>query len=126
MAVFTNDETGYVLSVHGTTLTSGNNIIPNLSAPTSSQPGKSQFGMNLVSNSVPLVGSNPQGSGSGLPSAGYNINNRYKFTSGDRVAESTLPTEPNLYAVSYIANTNPDQAPGVYSTTLTYIATATF
>jgi hypothetical protein len=126
MMVATNGDFGLVIGMYGTTMTSGNNIIAALNAPTVSAPGNAQFGLNLRDNSNPNVGSNPSGGGIAAPTAKYNTPNRYAFTSGDTVVTSDDVTDTRKFTVSYIANVPPDQAPGVYTATLTYICTATF
>jgi hypothetical protein len=122
----TNDTTGYNVFAVGNTMTSGSNTIPALAAPTPSFPGTGQFGMNLRANLIPPVGQNPVGTGTASPTANYNITNRYMFNSGDAVASSTINTNYNRMTVSYIANVPSTQTPGVYATTITYIATVQF
>lgn len=124
--VATNYPLGYVVYMSGTTLTSGNNTIPALTTPTVSKTGQSQFGMNLRANTVPSVGSNVSGLGTGLPAANYGIQNRYYFNSGAVIASSIKPTEFNTFTVSYIANVSNAQSAGVYNTTLLYTAVAQF
>lgn len=125
-ATATNDPNGYVVYVAGTTLTSGSNIIPTLPTPTASIPGKGQFGINLRANLNPVVGQNPVGLGSGVPAPNYNIPNKFTFNDGDSITSSTLPSNYNRMTVSYMANVPKSQPPGIYSTTLTYIATVQF
>jgi hypothetical protein len=125
-AISTNDPAGYVASVLGTTMTSGSNIIPALGAsPTSSQVGTSQFGMNLRTNSSPSIGADPIGAGTGTIAPDFAVPNKYYFDEGI-VVSSTFPTEYNTFTVSYIINVDAAQKPGVYTTTLTYIAVAAF
>lgn len=126
MVAGTNADTGYFIVVSGNTLTSGTNIIPGLAVSDVSRPGTSQFGMNLVANSDPQVGQAPAGLGSGQPTNGYKVNNAYKFVNGDTVAVAPQPDEARRYTTSYVTNVAKDQAPGVYVTTLTYIATGGF
>lgn len=126
MSASTNGGSGYAITVNGTTLTSGANTIAALSSPTASSTNTSQFGINLVSNSTPSVGANVSGSGSGTAASGYSTTNQFKFVSGDTVASAAAATNSNTYTVSYIANIGGAQAAGSYTTTLTYIATATF
>lgn len=125
MLAATNGD-GYNVSIAGTTMTSGNNIIPRLTTPTASIPGTSQFGLNLRDNSTPNVGANVTGVGSGTPTADYNTVNRYMFENGDIIASASVSTNINKYTHSYIVNISEDQNPGVYATTLTYIAFANF
>jgi hypothetical protein len=126
MMVATNADFGLVIGMYGTTMTSGNNIIAALNTPTLSAPGNAQFGLNLRDNSNPNIGSDPSGGGIATPTSKYNTPNRYAFTSGDTVATSDDVTDTRKFTVSYIANVPPDQVPGVYTATLTYICTATF
>lgn len=128
MSAATNDPTGYNIFVSGQTIISGSNIIPALATQSSSQPGQSQFGINLRANTNPSVGSNPNAGAvaSGAPAPNYNISNQFRFNSGERIAGSTSSTGYNRYTISYIVNVSNDQNPGFYATTLTYTAIASF
>lgn len=126
MLVATNAEFGYTVRAFGTTLTSGVNTITPLAAPDVSRPGVNQFGMNLRANVNPTVGQEVQGSGVASISPGYNTPNTYKFVSGDVIASSTTSDAYRLYTISYIVNIATGQPPGIYVTTLQYIALATF
>jgi hypothetical protein len=126
MVAGTNADTGYDIVASGTTLTSGNDIIPALATPDVSRPGTSQFGMNLVANQDPQVGQSPAGQGAGVPAAGYNLPNSYKFVPGDTVVSVPVPDYPRNYTTSYIANISKSQASGVYVSTLTYVASGAF
>jgi hypothetical protein len=125
-AIGTNSITGYIVFILGTTLTSGNNSIAALALPTNSIIGNSQFGINLRDNSIPDVGADPAGTGTGSPTASYNTPNLYKFTDGEAIATSSLPTNYNRMTVSYVVNVNKSQPPGIYSATFTYLASANF
>ncbi len=126
MSASTNATSGYAISVNGSTLTSGANTIAALGTNTASTQGAAQFGMNLMANTTPPIGSNVSGSGGGLPAANYNTANSFRFVTGETVASAAAATNANTYTVSYIANVPATQQAGAYSTTLTYIATATF
>lgn len=128
MSAATNDLTGYNTFVSGQTMTSGNNIIPPLAVQSASNPGTSQFGINLRSNSSPVIGSDPESGpvGSGAPDNLYNVANQYRFVNGEKIAGSNQSTGFSRYTVSYIVNISSDQAPGVYATTMTYTAVASF
>lgn len=121
----TNDESGYIVTLSGITMTSGSNTIAPLSPGGSSTAGSSQFGLNLVSNTSPLVGQAVIGIGSAAPAAGYGTTNQFKFAN-EVIALSSLPTDFNRFTVSYIVNIASSQPPGIYNSTLTYIASATF
>lgn len=126
MTASTNATTGYSITVNGTTLTSGVNTIPALATNGSSTTNTPQFGINLVANTTPSVGSAASGSGSGAAATNYNTANSFRFVTGETVASSSVPTNSNSYTTSYIANIDGVQKPGSYSTILTYVATANF
>ena len=133
MSASTNASFGYVITITGTTMQSGANTIPAMGTQTlnsngtaSSATGTSQFGTNVRANTTPSVGSDVSGAGSGGGVSGYNGINNFRFFNGDTVASSTGPTKANLFTNSYLVNVGGDQAAGVYTSTLTYICTATF
>ncbi|RWZ78218.1 MAG: hypothetical protein EOT05_00405 [Candidatus Microsaccharimonas sossegonensis] len=126
MTASTNANSGYSITVNGTTLTSGSNTIAALTSPTASTVNTAQFGINLVANTAPSVGTGVSGTGSGTAATGYNTANQFKFVSGDTVASATTPTNSNTFTTSYIANINGATAAGSYATQLTYIATTNF
>ena len=126
MQASTNASGGYSITVNGTTLASGVNTIPALAAQTPSTAGTGQFGLNLRSNATPTFGADPTGAGSGVFTGTYGAPNQYRFNSGDPVATAALPTNANTFTSSYIVNIGGSQAAGVYTSTMTYIATANF
>ncbi len=126
IVVATNAPNGYVMQVYGSTMTSGNNIINALTTPTNSQPGTSQFGLNLRANTTPLVGSDPVGPGTGEPTNGYDLPNRFKFNDNDVIVSSANSDNLRKYTVSYLVNVSKDQAPGVYVSTITYVCAGSF
>lgn len=126
MLAATNALDGYTIRVNGPTLTSGNNIIPNLVGSDTSRPGTSQFGMNLRANSSPQGGLDVSGTGGGLPTNGYNQINNYRFNAGDVVAVSATPDRARKYTATYLVNITRLQSPGAYVSTLTYICLGSF
>ncbi len=125
-AASTNDPTGYSVYMSGGTMTSGNEVIPALSTNAPSIVGTSQFGVNLRGNSNPNVGADVSGSGTGVPATGYNTPNSYRFNSDELIVNSSLPSNFNRFTVSYIVNVTKDQRPGVYASSFTYTAIASF
>ena len=124
--VATNADFGFTVAVQGTTLTSGINTITALSNPDAARSGVQQFGLNLRSNSTPAIGQEPQGLLlSSTIRSNYNQPNRYTFNDGDVLVQATNP-DIAKFTVSYIANIAPGQAPGIYVSTLTYLANASF
>lgn len=126
MQATTNAANGYTITVNGTTLASGVNTIPGLAVQTASAVGSSQFGLNLRTNTTPAIGTDPAGAGSGTYNANYGTANQYRFNTGDVVAGATVPTNANTYTASYMVNIAGAQAAGVYTSTMTYICTASF
>jgi hypothetical protein len=140
MAASTNANSGYSITYSGATLTSGSNTVAPMGAPGTPVRGTSQFGLNLVANttavSTPAVGANvnpsPNGTNfKGQPFSPYDTQNVFRFTtSGAAVAKSdnggSGPTDAQIFTVSYIVNANGAQAVGTYTTTLTYVCTATY
>lgn len=124
----TNATSGYAIQYTGTTLTSnGNTIAATGTTGATSATGSSQFGINLVANTTPSVGSAASG-GSGSASANYATANTFSFVPSTltQVASASAATSDTLYTVAYLANISAAQPAGAYSTTLTYICTATF
>ncbi len=136
MAASTNAGAGYAITVNGPTLTSGSNTIAGMNTAGISVPGTAQFGLNLKANiTTPTVGLEvapaPNGTNyRGQASTGYDTPEQYKFTSGDTVAASDNtaagPSDAQIFTVAYIANVPGSQPAGTYTSTLTYICTATF
>ncbi len=138
MAASTNAQGGYIITVNGPTLTSGGNNIPAIGGTaTTSAIGTGQFGLNLKLNTTPAIGAEvspaPNGTSTkGQARTGFSTVNSYRFQAAtvDTVAASDSggagATNSQVYTVSYIVNVSGNQAPGTYTTTLTYICTPTF
>lgn len=127
MAVGTNASGGFAITANGTPMSAGTNVIDSLTTPTESKQGVNQFGMNLVANDSLNVGNDPQGEWTNaIASPDYGFPNRFKYVSGDVVAYSPNVSLMKKFTVSYIVNSNPNLRAGVYSTTITYIASGRF
>ncbi|MCX6728302.1 MAG: hypothetical protein NTV39_00830 [Candidatus Saccharibacteria bacterium] len=123
----TNGNTGYSVAVTGTTLTSGSNTITALTAGGASSQGSKQFGFNMAdTNTTPAVGAAKSGTGTAAASGGYGTNNSFKFNSGDTIISVNAPTNSNTFTVGYIANIDGITPAGIYTSNLTYTATANF
>lgn len=121
----TNDPGGFNTSIYGNTMTSGTNFISAMQTSQFSQQGQGQFGLNLRDNSSPDVGAEKIGPGTSVP-VGAAANANQFFLTDAILSNSPKSTDFNRFTVSYIVNVPSNQAPGVYSTTLTYIAVAAF
>ena len=143
MAASTNAGSGYSITVNGATLTSGSYTITAIGSTAASPVhGSSQFGMNLVANTTatatPAPGANvtPASDGTNYfayPETNYGTVDKYAFNSGDVIANSGYPTgtpavgtNAQIYTTTYIVDVPGKQPAGSYTTTLTYICTATF
>jgi hypothetical protein len=123
----TNASSGYNISYTGNVLTSGNNIIESAGILSTSQIGKSQFGINLRRNNSLNIGSDPVGTAP-IPNitTNYNTPDRYSYKTGDVLVTINEPSYFNKFTVSYIVNIDKNQKPGLYSTTFTYLCLANF
>jgi len=127
MSVGTNATGGFAITANGSPPSAGTSVIDALPASTESKPGTNQFGINLVANDTPVVGSDPEGPwANAITSPDYGVANRYKYIPGDVVAYSPNVSLMKKFTVSYILNTRADLRAGVYSTTITYIASGRF
>ncbi|HUC96769.1 MAG TPA: hypothetical protein VMR16_03865 [Candidatus Saccharimonadales bacterium] len=127
MTVSTNANSGYSVSYSGATLASGANSLTAMSAGGASAAGTKQFGINMMANATPSVGTGVTGPGTGTAQAGYNSANSFKFNpAGDTIAAATTQTNTNTFTTSYIANMDTSTQAGQYSTAITYTATGNF
>jgi hypothetical protein len=135
MAASTNAGSGYIITYSGATLSSGSNTITAMSPATTGTHGLSQFGLNVVANTTPVVGANvaPAANTSnykGEAASPYDTPNTFKFATGNIVSDSfnggAGGTDAQIFTVSYIVNVPGSQPAGTYTTTLTYTCTPTF
>jgi hypothetical protein len=141
MAASTNAGSGYVITVNGATLTSGSNTITAMNVAGGLVVGTAQFGMNVVHDTstdtlVPALSplsadvaplyNGTNYNGDATAASGYDVDDTYKFTSGDNIASSTIGSDAQIFTSTYIANVPGSQPAGTYTTTLTYICTPTF
>lgn len=127
MAVGTNASGGFAITANGSSMAAGTNVIDSIPVPTQSLQGVNQFGINLVANNEPTVGNDPEGDwANAIPAIDYSIPNQYKYVSGDVVAYSPNVSLMKKFTVSYIVNSSPSLRAGVYTTTISYIASGRF
>lgn len=125
---------GYTVTTVGTPPQSNGASPHTFAALTSggtSSPGTEQFGINLVSNTSPSVGSNPSQLpdstfGYGQAATGYGTANTFKYNNGDTIARSTKSSGTTCYVMSYLFNISSVTADGVYTFNQSVIATSTF
>lgn len=124
--VATNAQNGYVVTVNGNTMASGNKLITPIESLAPNSPGVGQFGLNLRANTDPPAGADVTGAGVGVVAADYDTPDLFLFRDGDTVATAATGTMFNTYTATYIVNIDPDQPSGIYNTTIAYICTAAF
>ncbi len=126
-AVGTNATDGFIVTANGNPLTAGTNVIDGIANPSESLMGSNQFGINLVENSDLNIGHDPEGIWANAnPTADYGQSNVFKYVSGDVIASSPNVSLMKKFTISYIANVSPSLRAGVYTTTITYIASGRF
>ena len=133
MDVGTNAGSGFVVQYNAPTLTSGaNTITPIGTTSAASAVGSAQFGINATGPNISpaVIGSQlPSGTAPiGSASTNYNTVDQYAFVASTptTIANSAGPANVTKYSVSYLANVNASQSAGAYTSTFTYICTATF
>jgi hypothetical protein len=127
MAVGTNASGGFAITANGIPMSAGTSVIDSPTTPTESKQGTNQFGINLVANNTPAVGEDPDGIwANAITSPDYGIPNHYKYVPGDVVAYSPNVSLMKKFTVSYIVNSSESLRAGVYTTTITYIASGRF
>lgn len=127
MAVGTNASGGFAITAYGNPPTAGTNVVDAPTIPTESRQGVTQFGINLVENTQPFVGSDPEGVwANAQPTTGYGQANKYMYVPGDIVASSPNVSLMKKFTVSYIFNSSPTLRAGVYTTTINFVASGRF
>ena len=127
MAVGTNATGGFAITVNGTPLAAGTNVIDAPTVPTATTPGKNQFGINLVENDELGLGKNPEGDwANAIANTNYSVPNKFMYVPGDVVAYSPNVSLMKKFTVSYIVNADPELRAGVYTTTINFIASGRF
>lgn len=111
---------GYTLQIVGDPPKYDSYTLATPSTPTASMPGTEQFGINLVANTTPEVGADPEQVPSGEFSFGYAMEdyaepNKFMYRSGDVVAMSEAESGITEFTVSMIVNVS-NQTPAGHFT----------
>lgn len=96
-----------------------------------SSAGTEQFGVNLVANTTPSVGSNltqlPDSTfGFGAVAGSYGTPNTFCYNSGDTIAQSSRSSGFTQFVISYIFNISSLTPDGQYTYNGSLVATSTF
>lgn len=122
-----------VLTLSSTMTNESGDTIQPLTATSASTAGVEQFGINLVDNGSPDIGSNPAlqpnaSFANGEAAPGYSTVNQFKYAQGDTVARNG--NDPawgqTNYTISYIANISSITEAGFYQMVHQLTAVPTF
>ncbi len=120
-----------VASDSPTNLGNGHHLDTN-GSPTSPTIGVEQFGMNLIANTSPInFGAPPvevpdNTFSFGTVATGYDQLNKYKYTKGDIIAQSTKSSGETDYTASFIYNIGSVTPDGTYQYDGVFVATSTY
>lgn len=111
---------GYLLQIMGDPPRFEGHTLRTSSTPELSTPGKEQFGLNLVKNSLLNVGENPlqvpdDGQIFGEPTDNYKTADRFMYSDGDVVARSLLDSGRTDYTITMMVNIASTTPAGHYS-----------
>jgi hypothetical protein len=134
LSVATNGPGGFVVTYNGATLTntSTGSHPMTVYAPSATPPtiGTEGFGINLKLNTAPVGSSANPVTNAGAtctPAANYNTADQYYFVASTATAITNMSAAADCtFEVSYMANISTVTPAGAYSTSITYIASATF
>ena len=119
---------GYVVQILGTPPKNGSHVIDPLTTTSASQAGTDQFGVNLVANTNPVVGANPDNGQFGFGSAApnYATPNMYRYVNGETIAKAEKSSGITNYTLSYLVNVESLTPGGKYTSNQTLIVTGTY
>ena len=111
---------GYNLQIMGDPPKYEGHLLKTSNTPIASLPGTEQFGINVVANTSPAVGADPQQVPSAETSFGevmeqYDIPNWFKYRSGATVARSLSDSGRTDYTVTMIVNISSSTPAGEYA-----------
>lgn len=114
---------GYLLQIVGNSPVYAGHHLATPSTPTASQPGTEQFGINVVKNTIPDVGEDPDQVPEneedttifGTPQANYGTPNLFMYESGATIANSVTQSGRTDYTISMIVNISNSTPAGHYS-----------
>jgi hypothetical protein len=124
---------GYAMYITGSPPSQGEHTLTTLdtSCPCTSQPGTEQFGINLVANSSPSIGTDPlqvpsSSYGFGTAEADYDQSNLFKYHSGDEIGNSPVSTGETDYTISMIMNVSNVTPGGHYTSTFNAVVVPSY
>ncbi len=106
-------------------------LLSAMTAGGASSPGTEQFGINLVDNTSPDVGADPQQVpdatfSNGQPYTGYDTPDDFRYNKGDIIASTNQSTSVTIFTISYLYNISTITPDGQYDFNHNIVATATY
>ncbi len=123
---------GYAVQIIGDPPTFNGNSIAPLTSNAVSAPGSEQFGLNLVANTSPSVGANPDNGtapddfGYGEAAPNYDTADSFRYVEGESVALAPKSSGKTVYTISYLVNVGSRTAAGQYTTQQSVVVTGTY
>lgn len=120
---------GYAVQIYGQPPTNAGHTIAAMATADVSKPGTEQFGINLVANTSPVsFGANPDNGqfGFGSVNSNYNVANKFRYVSGDTIAQANQSSGQTNYTISYLVNVSSLTPGGTYTSQETLIVTGTY
>jgi len=121
MTIGTNAPSGYVITYNGTTLTSGGNTIAaaTITGDEDGTPGTAQFAIGFTTNGDATIAS-------AYNQVTPNFNYSFVPSVTTQIVSESAPTATETISAFYLANISSLTKSGVYTSTITYTATANF
>ncbi len=122
---------GYIVSIIGSPPSNSGHALTNLASNASSTPGTEQFGINLVDNSTPNVGTNPVQVPDNTFSFGeiatnYDTVNSFRYAQGETIASGPKSSGQTDFTISYLINASTTTPGGKYSGNQTIVCTGRY
>jgi len=122
---------GYIVSIVGSPPTMGSYTLRGLNPAEQSNPSTEQFGINLVNNAAPDIGSDPVQVPDGTFSSGtvtdsYNDADWFRYVPGETIASALASSGQTNYTISYLVNISATTAGGSYTGNQTIVCTGTY
>ena len=122
---------GYVVQTIGTAPSNGSHTLNSLASNAASTPGTEQFGINLVDNTSPNIGSDPQQVPNptfsyGEAGANYDTADSFRYVQGETIALAPKTSGQTDYTISYITNISNTTPGGSYTGSQVLVCTGTY
>jgi len=124
----------YVQTMSSPPTSEGGAVLSQLATNSASTQGTEQFGINLVANTTPAIGTSPvhdpsSAFANGIAATNYDTANSYRYNVGETIAQSGSSGPAwglTNYTVSYIANVSSITEAGTYTMNHDIVVTATY